>query len=137
MFISFALLLLPLNAFIFQPRSFSTLQTKRINLAGKNEIPVNQAEFSKWEEEELYLKQQSLLEYEIEDDPDLAIVPAKKSKETLNKLPEYMTKLLNNFEEVDLPNNVSIPASKLPVIAVVGRPNTGNVKTYLLFNAIS
>lgn len=69
--------------------------------------------YSKWaaEEEELH-KQSSITTNDSFDDDG-------------GDLPEYMKKLVGKFENEFSGNAVPVPASKLPTIAIIGRPNTG------------
>jgi ribosome biogenesis GTPase A len=42
------------------------------------------------------------------------------------KLPEYMKQILRDFDDDFLDDEeIPVPAAKLPLIAIIGRPNTG------------
>jgi adenylate kinase family enzyme len=97
-------------------------------------IEISNDEFMKWEAEELELLKKRKLDYNIEDkeyidDDDEYQFPIHNNlntkKDTSAKaLPNYMLKILDTFNEVN-ETVTSLIASKLPIIAVIGRPNTG------------
>lgn len=123
----------------FQPiKRYNHLQSKTlINAVGKRQIPEpipDDALFQQWEKEEIEQQKLELLdeddENDISDDDDEEpfnkniIKSNKQSNQVANELPSYMSKILAEFNEVD-EEVLSLPASKLPVVAVIGRPNTG------------
>jgi ribosome biogenesis GTPase A len=67
-------------------------------------------QFGEWEKEEIELQkeetQAKINEMKAEGEP----------------IPEYMLRLLNQFSPED---NVPTVEAKLPIVAVIGRPNTG------------
>lgn len=67
-----------------------------------------------WEKEEIELQK-----YETID-------KINKLRDEEDEVPEYMLKMLNQFNDILSPDEqVGIPQGKLPIIAVIGRPNTG------------
>lgn len=72
--------------------------------------------FNAWAKQEEELQLQSL-EREIEELAEDGV--------TGNELPEYMLKLLGKHEKKEGISALPVNRGKLPVIAVVGRPNTG------------
>lgn len=113
----------------------TTIPSTQSNIALASKRPtepvVDNAVFQQWEEEEIELQRLELLNDDDEDDVDeddenQVRAPKKNKKQsgTGSALPDYMSKLLDEFSEVD-EEVLSLPASKLPVIAIIGRPNTG------------
>jgi GTP-binding protein EngB required for normal cell division len=113
-------------------------------LSTKKPIETNYDQFLEWEREERELFETKLLKIkqhevddednEIQEDDKEEVIRVEntsvKKKQSVvsttfnSALPDYMLKMISAFEE---PTEalVSLPASKLPIIAVVGRPNTG------------
>lgn len=81
-------------------------------------------QYLKWETEELEIFEREKLLNDFEDQVDN--VDSKKSfaSSSFDKLPIYMEKIIGSFE-IHEENLISLPASKLPTIAIIGRPNTG------------
>jgi ribosome biogenesis GTPase A len=94
--------------------------------------------FQQWEEEEIELQKLESFNDDDDDENDddenddnkllhdnnpTTLIKKKQSNQAA-ELPSYMSKILNEFTEVD-EEVLSLPASKLPVVAVIGRPNTG------------
>lgn len=69
-------------------------------------------EYQEWEREEM---ENQMLELQ-----DIA----RKEKEEFGEIPDYMMKLLKRYS-IDIEDTVAEKASKLPTIAIIGRPNTG------------
>mmetsp|Transcript_29458 Transcript_29458/g.49342 ORF Transcript_29458/g.49342 Transcript_29458/m.49342 type:complete len:586 (+) Transcript_29458:128-1885(+) len=78
----------------------------------QSDIDINADEFQKWEKEEIEIQKQ-----EIED----KIRELHESGDG-DDVPEYMLHMIRQFEEVDYS---ATPEAKLPIVAVIGRPNTG------------
>ena len=90
-------------------------------------------QFLQWEQEEIELQKLSILDNDdlddtTDDDDDSSIIykTSKKAKLSTTSttadnipLPDYMQKTINRFESkvIDL---ISMPASKLPVVAIIG-----------------
>jgi len=72
-------------------------------------------QFNEWEEEEKIIARTEQV---------TQIKELQRDLEGGETLPQYMLDLLDEFGFKDL-NDEPIPASKLPTIAVIGRPNTG------------
>eukprot|EP01038_Epipyxis_sp_PR26KG_P007335 gene7335-9999_t len=74
-------------------------------------------EFQAWAEEEVELQRANAVE-------ELSILT--KSGELDDKeIPDYMLKLLNRFDDTPIADPDAVPQGKLPIIAIIGRPNTG------------
>jgi tRNA U34 5-carboxymethylaminomethyl modifying GTPase MnmE/TrmE len=96
----------------------SVLRSKPANKQDKPDIeqlPENANElFVEWEREE------------IDDQKrDLEDRLAKARSGESDELPEYMLNILAQFEDTASEYADPTPASKLPTIAIIGRPNTG------------
>lgn len=75
---------------------------------------LNDETFSRWEQEEKTLLLQEAKE------------KIQRVKETDNELPEYMLRMLEQFGDQPVEEDAEpVPASKLPIVAIIGRPNTG------------
>ena len=72
-------------------------------------------QFEEWAEEEIEEQRR-----EVED-----LVRAAEKDGTVDELPGYMLRLLEQFDEDGVDDSVPVVASLLPIIAVIGRPNTG------------
>ena len=85
-----------------------------LKAASDDDAILNDEIFSRWEQEEKSLQLQEAKER------------IQKVKETDNELPEYMLRILEQFgEHVSEGVADPVPASKLPIVAIIGRPNTG------------
>ena len=82
---------------------------------GGSDVPDELLEV--WEAEEIEEQRR-----EVEDK-----IQEARDKGTEDELPEYMLRLLEQFSEhdSDYDNSDPVQASSLPIIAVIGRPNTG------------
>lgn len=82
---------------------------------GGSDVPDELLEV--WEAEEIEEQRR-----EVEDK-----IQEAREKGTEDELPEYMLRLLEQFSEhdSDYDNSDPVQASSLPIIAVIGRPNTG------------
>ena len=83
---------------------------------GGNDMPPEEV-LEAWEAEEIEEQRR-----EVEDK-----IQAAKDQGTEDELPEYMLRLLEQFNGHDglYDNSDPVQASLLPIIAVIGRPNTG------------
>ena len=72
-------------------------------------------QFEEWAEEEIEEQRR-----EVED-----LVRAAEKDGTVDELPGYMLRLLEQFDEEGVDDSIPVVASLLPIIAVIGRPNTG------------
>ena len=100
----------------------STLHATSVNVKGNsvsNEPGDNtdglDPQFEEWAEEEIEVQRR-----EVED-----LVRTAEKEGTVDELPGYMLRLLEQFDEEGVDDNVPVVASLLPIIAVIGRPNTG------------
>ena len=111
--------------------------TSNLNTNNNNNNDNDNDQFLQWEQEEIELQKLSILDNDDiddlstdddDDDNDSSIIykTSKKSKSSTSSntadnmpLPDYMQKTINRFESkvIDL---VSMPASKLPVVAIIG-----------------
>lgn len=87
----------------------------------KNENPLDETadpQFLEWEQEEIE---------EYQRDLKSKASRLKSDESFADELPEYMLRMLSQFED-DENNDINsdpVPASKLPILAIIGRPNTG------------
>jgi hypothetical protein len=80
----------------------------------KGDVDLSNDLFKQWEEEEIEMQKAEILDRinEIQDaDPAGAI-------------PEYMLKMLDGFDEFKTKDD-AVAEAKLPILAIIGRPNTG------------
>jgi ribosome biogenesis GTPase A len=83
-------------------------------MAEKNDIDTSVLE--EWERDEMETQK-----YELKE-------KVQREKEQYGDIPDYMVKLLERFEDDGVTifdEELSEIASKLPTIAIIGRPNTG------------
>ena len=83
---------------------------------GINKTDLTEDILQEWVEEEMQTQRR-----EIEDE-------LQKSKGDMEELPQYMLDLLKKYAEGEENINLvsaPLPASKLPTVAIIGRPNTG------------
>lgn len=70
--------------------------------------------YQKWVEEEMNEQFEELKE------------KARENDELINDdLPDYMKRMLSRFDEDVFEPDIPVAESKLPIIAIIGRPNTG------------
>ena len=93
----------------------TTLRVRDLNIVTSND------EFLQWETEELERFKQEQLKKNDDDDDSEFEHGLKKSE---GVLPSYMEKIIGSFE-IPEENLISLPASKLPIVSIIGRPNTG------------
>jgi len=98
--------------FQYPARSIPLFLTNDKHLLDVNEYGD---QFNEWEEEEIALANQDKVRIKMEEED-----------EDKEEWPDYMKKLLkykkHHFTDLD---EELVPASKLPIIAIIGRPNTG------------
>lgn len=81
----------------------------------QNDMELYKDQFMEWEQEEMELMSQKMIRIQQENEAE------DKEDE-----PEYMKQLVKTFNKMYPEGEGELfPASKLPTIAVVGRPNTG------------
>lgn len=102
------------RSFAFRPRMVTPLSVRTVfskpNFATEGDGPEDE-QFLGWAGEEIEIQKQERLQRikEIEDDGEY--------------VPAYLRAVYDSFDVVTVEEET--PASKLPIIAVVGRPNTG------------
>ena len=77
--------------------------------------PIDSGTFQLWEQQE---RVAAIDEIRTRAEEDEDRIPG-------SGLPDYMLRMIEQFEEYDEVVQEAIPAAQLPLIAVIGRPNTG------------
>lgn len=81
-------------------------------------MSIENTEFLEWEQEEIDAQKNEYMQ-EIEN------LRSSTDHDDDDGLPEYMLKMISRFQDSQTDESFSVPESKLPTIAIIGRPNTG------------